>query len=112
MERFFYQAWKQEGLPLPPGAGPALSRARSGRGQTSTSGRQQEVDQHDTKHDQRRHAHTYEVTLLAMCSLWLWKVCNDIQLLCECAASCVNTCTESCLATYLIMVHDTLLNVV
>lgn len=25
MERFFYQAWKEQGLHLPPGAGPTLS---------------------------------------------------------------------------------------
>ena len=28
MERFFYQAWKEASLPLPPGAGPTLSRTR------------------------------------------------------------------------------------
>ena len=28
MERFFYQAWKEASLPLPPGAGPSLRRAR------------------------------------------------------------------------------------
>lgn len=29
MERFFYQAWKEQGLQLPPGAGPTLSRRPS-----------------------------------------------------------------------------------
>ncbi|DBA83956.1 hypothetical protein WJX77_009116 [Trebouxia sp. C0004] len=37
MERFFYQAWKEGGLPVPPGAGPTLSRVRStgAKGQSS-----------------------------------------------------------------------------
>lgn len=54
MERFFYQAWKENGLPVPPGAGPTLSRVRS----TETKGQSSawHADQQTNRGHKRKHA--------------------------------------------------------
>lgn len=55
MERFFYQAWKEGGLPLPPGAGPTITRVRP----TGLKGQQPSVydsDQQANRGHKRKHA--------------------------------------------------------
>ena len=54
MERFFYQAWKENGLPVPPGAGPTLSRVRS----TETKGQSSawHADQQTNRGHKRKQA--------------------------------------------------------
>ncbi|KAL0028826.1 hypothetical protein WJX79_010193 [Trebouxia sp. C0005] len=54
MERFFYQTWKESGLPVPPGAGPSLSRARSTGAQGQSSA--WHADQQTNRGHKRKHA--------------------------------------------------------
>lgn len=58
MERFFYQAWKEASLPLPPGAGPTLSRTRP---KASTGPAWQDEQQGQRGNKRKRHDAQYEV---------------------------------------------------
>ncbi|KAL3131033.1 hypothetical protein ABBQ38_000352 [Trebouxia sp. C0009 RCD-2024] len=57
MERFFYQAWKEASLPLPPGAGPTLSRTRP---KASTGPAWQDEQQGQRGNKRKRHDAQYE----------------------------------------------------
>lgn len=58
MERFFYQAWKEASLPLPPGAGPTLSRTRP----NASAGPAWQDEQHGQRGNKRkRNDAQYEV---------------------------------------------------
>ncbi|KAL3138978.1 hypothetical protein ABBQ32_005786 [Trebouxia sp. C0010 RCD-2024] len=50
MERFFYQAWKEASLPLPPGAGPTLSRTRP----NASAGPAWQDEQHGQRGNKRK----------------------------------------------------------
>ena len=69
MERFFYQAWKEQGLQLPPGAGPTLSRRPSKSKAPNSSWEEPQAD----RGHKRQHAASYfEVrccSLKAFCEL-------------------------------------------
>ena len=76
MERFFYQAWKEGGLPLPHGAGPALSRVRSTgpKGHPSSAW---DADQQPSRGHRHKHADQVQVQTEE------WKYCNACVLV-EC----------------------------
>ena len=64
MERFFYQAWKEASLPLPPGAGPTLSRTRPKDPKEPTW---QDEDQGARGNKRKRTDAHYEVSTNSMC---------------------------------------------
>ena len=98
MERFFYQAWKESGLPLPPGAGPTLSRVRS----TETKGQSSawHADQQTNRGHKRKHADlplevSSDSAKVSVCDVGMqsWIVaasykCMTLVMLLDCAPLC------------------------